>query len=106
MEDMEKEPQVEEAKVVKEEKSEPKNEIHFSQQALIVCMALIAMFLFVLCKILFNFGVGSNTFYGIMSIVVYGLPLAGLIWSYLSAKKFTLEFWLNVIVFGLAIWLF
>ena len=102
MEELEKE------EVVEEKREEPRkqNEIHFTTQSLIVCMALIAMFLFVLCKILFNFGVGSNTFYGIMSIIVYGLPLAGLIWSYLSAKKFTLEFWLNVIVFGLAIWLF
>ena len=68
-------------------------------------MAIVAMFLFVLCKVLIQFGVTSNAFYGIMSIIIYGLSLGGLIWAYIRLKKTSLEFWLNVVVFGLAIWL-
>ena len=90
----------------KESKNKGEKQIVLTAQVLNVCFAIVAMFLFVLCKILSHFGVGNNTFYGIMSIVIYGLSLSGLVWAYLRDKKPTFEFWLNVIVFGLAIWLF
>ena len=98
----------EEKEEVKEVKEEPKasSEIKISQSAIAVCMAIVSMFLFVLCRILIIFGVGSGTFYGIMSIVLYCLPLAGLVWSYLQNKKPSFEFWLNVIVFALVVWKF
>ena len=94
--------------VMEEKKEEPKtgNELKISQSTLAVCMALFAMFLFVLCRVLMIFGVGSGTFYGIMSIIMYALPLAGLIWSYVRNKKPTVDFWLNVIVFALVVWKF
>ena len=75
-------------------------------RAVYICMALVTMFLLVLCRVLMNFGVGNMTIHGIISIFIYGIPLAGAILAYLSDKKFSPEFWLNVIVFGLAIWLF
>ncbi len=77
--------------------------ITVNSQTAIVFIAVVAMFLFVLCKILGNFGVSNPIFYGIISIVIYGLSLTGIIWSYLRVKKVSFEFWLNVIVFALAI---
>ena len=98
---------MEEEKVeVKEEPKAENKEIKISQSTLALIMALFAMFLFVLCRVLIVFGVGSATFYGIMSIIMYALPLAGLIWSYVRNKKPTFEFWLNVIVFALVVWKF
>ena len=93
-------------KVEVEEEPKAKEELKISQSALAVCMALFALFLFVLCRILIIFGVGSGTFYGIMSIVMYALPLAGLVWSYVRNRKPSFEFWLNVIVFALVVWKF
>ena len=87
---------------VKEE-SKAEKEIKISQSTLAVCMALFALFLIVLCSILAAFGVGSFTFYGIMSIIMYALPLAGLLWSFIRNRKPSFEFWLNVAVFALAI---
>lgn len=95
-----------EEKVEVEEEPKAKEELKISQSALAVCMALFALFLFVLCRILIIFGVGSGTFYGIMSIVMYALPLAGLVWSYVRNRKPSFEFWLNVIVFALVVWKF
>lgn len=91
---------------VKEKPKVENKEIKISQSTLAVCMALFAMFLFVLCRVLIIFGVGSGTFYGIMSIIMYALPLTGLIWSYLRNKKPSFEFWLNVIMFALVVWKF
>lgn len=88
-----------------EKKQQPKCEIRLTAQVLNVCMAIVAMFLFVLFKILVNFGVYSNVFHGIISLIIYGLTLGGLVWAYVRVKKPTFEFWLNAIVFGLAIWL-
>ena len=95
----------EEEKKVKEE-PKAKKEIKVSESAIAVCMALFAMFLYVLCCILANFGVGGPVFYGIMSIFLYCLPLGGLIWSFLRNKKPSFEFWLNVIVFALVVYKF
>lgn len=89
---------------VKKEEKQGK-EIKLTAQVIIVCMAIFSMFLFVLCKILFNFGIIDNVFRGIMSIVIYGLSLTGIVWSYAKTRKPSFEFWLNVVVFGLAIWL-
>lgn len=86
-------------------KTESRKEIKLTAQVIIVCMAIVAMFLFVLWKILTNFGVINGIFSGIISIVIYGLSLTGLIWAYIRTKKPSFEFWLNVVVFGLAIWL-
>ena len=99
---------MEEKEVKEEVKEEPKaeKELKISQSSLSICMAVLAMFLFVLCSVLALFGVGSSTFYGIMGIVMYALPLAGLIWSYLRNKKPTFDFWLNVIVFALVVYKF
>lgn len=80
-------------------------EIRISNKIVITFMAVFAMFLFMLCKILGHFGVGSPTFIGIMSIFIYGLSLGGLIWAYLKDRRTSPEFWLNVVVFGLAIFL-
>lgn len=78
-------------------------EIKLTAQVIIVCMALVAMILFVLSKILFNFGVIDNVYRGIMSIVIYGLSLSGLVWAYVRTRKPSFEFILNAIVFVLAI---
>ncbi|HAJ77739.1 MAG TPA: hypothetical protein DCO89_01550 [Clostridiales bacterium] len=92
----------EEVKEVRRDLREEK-QIRISQSTIAVCMALFALFLFVICKILMAFGVGSRTLYGIFSIFMYGLPIAGSMWSYLKTKKLSFEFWLNVAVFGLVV---
>ena len=96
-------------KIKETEQNENQNQgkvIQLNSQTIIVFIAVVAMFLFVLCRILGTFGVVSPIFYGIMSIVIYGLSLTGIVWSYLKAKKVTFEFLLNVIVFALAILFF
>ena len=72
---------MEEEKVEIKEEPKAEKELKISQSALAVCIALFSLFLIVLCSILRAFGVGSFTFYGIMSIVMYALPLAGATFS-------------------------
>ena len=90
---------------VKEE-SKQEGGIKLTSSLVAVCMAVFAMFLFVLCSVLALFSVGNSVFYGIMGIVMYALPLAGIIWSYLRHKAPSFEFWLNVIVFALVVYKF
>ena len=94
---------MEEEKVEVKEEPKAEKELKISQSALAVCIALFSLFLIVLCSILRAFGVGSFTFYGIMSIVMYSLPLAGAIWSFIRHRKPSYEFWLNLAVFAVAI---
>ena len=85
-----------------EVKANPKKvEITLSSQMLSVAMAVVTVFLYVLCRILFNFGVGLGVFHAVMSIVVYCLPHVGMLLSYFSAKKFKFDFYLNAAVFAL-----
>lgn len=94
----------EENKVQEPKKEENQGkEIKLTAQVIIVCMAILAMALFVVCKVCQHFGVQNDVFYGVMSIMIYGLSLAGIIWAYARTKKTSFELWLNVAVFGLAI---
>ena len=81
-------------------------EVKISSSLLYLLFAVVALGLIVLCKVLFNFGVGSSTLYGIMSIFIYGLPFAGMLLSYFSTKKLSFEFWANLAVLAFAIWQF
>ena len=98
----EKEEMVEEPKEVKQEPKETK-EIHLSMKFINLCLAGIALVLVILYRVLLNFGVYNGVLHGIMAIVVYGLPLFGLVWAYMRDKKPTFEFWANTIVLSLAL---
>ena len=92
-------PKAEPAKV--EHKAE--NQVVLKTSTINALMGVVALFVLVFCRILDRFNVGSSTFFGIMAIIVYCLPLAGLCWAYLRTRKPSFEFWLNVVVFGLAV---
>ena len=65
--------------------------------------ALITIGLIVLVKVLYNFGVMTQIFYGIVSIAIYALPIVGAILSYISAKKPNCEFYANVATLAIAL---
>lgn len=78
-------------------------QISVSKGFLYALMGIISLGLLVLCKILFNFGVASAIFYGIMSIFIYILPLVGIVLSYFNNKKASLELIVNLVAFGIAV---
>ena len=87
----------------KEQTSQNNNNISIvmTSQTINSLLAIIALFLFTICKICINFGVLSGVFIGIMTLFIYLLTLAGAVWAFLRNKKMTFELGLNLSVFVL-----
>ena len=66
--------------------------------------AILALVLFLVVKILANFGV-AGVFTSVMLIFIYGLAFLGLLTSYLKAEKPNIEFWFNLITFVIVVML-
>ena len=86
-----------------EVKTEETKQINVSTKTLFIIFGVVALGLLMVVKICANFGLASAVFYGIMSILIYGLSFAGIICSYLIDKKTSFEFWVNLVAFALAI---
>ena len=80
-----------------------KKEIKFSTSTLYLIFALASIAISLIARICFNFGAGLGVFGAIMSIVAYALPVTGAILSYLSTKKLTFEFGVNVVALFVAL---
>lgn len=80
-------------KQAKTEKKEIK--VSLSEKVLNSLFAICALIAFAFTKVLWRFGVGSQAFNGIMTIVVLGLAIVGLLWNYLRYKKLNLEFFFS-----------
>ncbi len=68
-----------------------------------VLFSLAALVLFIIFRIVRNFGGGSQTFYGLMSILVYSLAFVGVVFVYWKEQKVSAELWFNVIVLAIAL---
>jgi len=77
-------------------------EIKLSKRILYMMFAVVAAFLMIVLKVSVRFGASSGVYYGIMSLLIYGLAFAGVAVSFLGEKNATPEFWLNACVFVLA----
>ena len=88
----------EEAKEVK-----PEKEYKLTSANLYLLFAIAAFAIMVIAKIFINFGVFNPVVHGVVSIIVYSLPLVGGLLSYMHAKKPTFEFIANAIALVLAL---
>ena len=62
-----------------------------------------AIALFIITKVVINFGGGSAVFYGIMTIAIYATSFVGVLYVYVKEKKPTMEWWFNVVALILAL---
>ena len=69
--------------------------VSLSEKLLNSLFAICALLVLTLTKILVNFGVGGQVFGGIMTIIVLGLAVTGLLWNYLRYKKPNWEFYFS-----------
>ena len=65
--------------------------------------AIVAIVLFIITRVVLNFGGGSSAFYGIMSMLIYAVSFFGVVFVYIRTQKPTPEWWLNVITLALAL---
>lgn len=88
---------VETAGTEKKETGTEKKEIKvsLSEKVLNSLFAICALVALAFTRVLWRFGVGSTAFNGIMTIVVLGLAVTGLLWNYLRYKKPNLEFFFS-----------
>ena len=91
----------------KKESKKAKNEEPKQEKTLAfpvnLIFALIAVGLIVMVKLLINFGVMTQIFYGIMTIAIFALPIVGGALSYATAKKPNFEFYANVAALFIAL---
>ena len=78
-------------------------EITVSSKLLCMLCAVISLAILIICKICIKFGAGNGTFYGIMSIFIYVLPLLGTVFTFTTEKTPTTELWINVAVLAIAL---
>ena len=76
----------------------------FSKDGLSISFAIVAFVLMIILKIILNFGIGTQIFYGVATILILGLPIAGGILSYIKNKDFrSMDFIANAIALVLAL---
>lgn len=76
----------------------------FSKDGLSLSFAVVAFALMVILKIIVNFGIGTQIFYGVATILILGLSIAGGILSYNKNKDFkSMDFIANAIALVLAL---
>lgn len=85
-------------------KTEDKKEIRFSLYDWLLnsSLSLLALVFLGLYRAILAFGVFNAVFRGIMSVIIYGLAVSGVIFIYVRKRKPTFEFWFSLIVLGLA----
>ena len=87
---------MEENKNVETANAEKKEiKVSLSEKLLNSLFAICALLVLTFTRILWRFGVGSNVFNGIMTIIVLGLAVTGLLWNYLRYKKPNWEFYFS-----------
>ena len=97
---------MEETQTTQAQQSAQDKQITVSSALLCSLCAVVALGILIICKICANFGVGNKTFYGIMSIFIYVLPLCGVVLTYATKKSATTELWMNVAVLAIALMTF
>lgn len=78
-----------------EKKENKEIKVSLSEKLLNSLFAICALLVLAFTRILWRFGVGGAVFNGIMTIIVLGLGITGLLWNYLRYKKPNLEFFFS-----------
>ena len=73
-------------------------EIKISRSMFGTIFSALAVIVFMIVKILNNFGVYDATLHGIIAIVIYGLAVVGLVFNALLTRKFNSPVWLSIAV--------
>ncbi|MBO7526627.1 MAG: hypothetical protein J6T74_01870 [Clostridia bacterium] len=90
----------------KEYEKEQGRQLSVSSKTLFIILGVISLGLLMLGKILANFGVTSAVLFGILTVLIYGTSFAGMVCSYMTDKKVSFEFWVNLVAFALAVFTF